>query len=236
MGTQPFGRIQVMVMTDLSEETERDPRQSLRERWSALPEPERPQAMPSAGAAAPAPGPTGATPVAIRPMNAATPDTTRAPRRRRVPSVPATTSSSTVATPVLIGVAASLIVGAILALLQTVVWITPLFEIATGITLGLALIPLRRHPHGTDEILAKTTVGCVLFTFFIYMLVSCIINGTSPVDFIAATTIGRRPTFVPRRGIGFVFGAFIFATSGVGAWYAARKTLDLSYDETLDRR
>lgn len=223
-----------MISDPAESEPPRDLHQSLRERWRALAAQQQPQGTASAGA--PLQATAGATPVAIRPVNAPAPAiAARAPRDRCAPSPPATASTSTVATPVLIAYTVSLVLGAVLAMLQTVVWITPLFEIATGITLGLALVPIRRHADGTDAILRRTTIGCVLLTFFIYLAVSCVINGASPIEFVAATTIGRRPTLAARSGVGFAVGALVFAASCGGAWYAARKTLDYSRDETLDR-
>jgi len=133
-------------------------------------------------------------------------------------------------TPVLIGVVASFVVGGQLALLQLVVWITPLFEVATGIAIGLALVPLRRHADGTEEFLKRSTIACVAVTFFIYILVSCLLRGTSPVDLLAATTVGRSGS-VGRTGL----GSIAFLGSCVGAFFAARKTLEVARDETLDR-
>ena len=109
------------------------------------------------------------------------------------------------------------------------------FEIGTGIAIGFALIPLRRHRESSEDLLRKGTVVCIAVAFFIYLLVSCLVHGTNPIDFLAATTIGSRSGYVPRTGLGFGIGSIIFLASCVGAYFAARKTLDVSRDETLDR-
>jgi hypothetical protein len=206
----------------------KDDMANLRARWSALPETHDERAT---SPTPPVAAVGGATPAAVRPLSTET----RAEPVATKKAAPRTQSTSTVVTPLAIGASASLALGVVLAVLQTAVWMTPIFEIVTGVVIGCALIPLRRHPDGSEALLMKALVGCVALTFLVYILASCIAHAISPVAFIAATTIGTRASLSVRSGLGFPLGAAVTLASAGLAFAAARATSHLAKDETLDR-
>lgn len=194
-------------------------KQALRDRWKALPKEPAPTSSPSA--------PKPSSPSAPKPS---TPSTTT----KKTETKKTQEQTSTLVTPLTIAAVVALVCGLSLAALQTVVWVTPAFELGCGAVVGLGLIPLRRHPAANIDMRLPAAFGFVAAAFFVYLFVSCLIHGVSPITFIGATTIGVRGALT-HSTTGFVIGLVLFVVSFSLAVGAARRTLEIAHDETLDR-